>query len=58
MPPRRTFGRTWWATLKHRVSVDPNRLLRGHTYTRKGPVSEPGFDAGEVTARARGSRTG
>jgi uncharacterized Zn finger protein len=61
MPPRRTFGNTWWGrawveALEHRASVDPNRLPRGRTYARKDTVSELLVGEGEVTARVRGSR--
>ncbi|MFI5612227.1 SWIM zinc finger family protein [Amycolatopsis sp. NPDC051903] len=61
MPPRRTFGTTWWGrawveALEQRASVDPNRLPRGRTYARKGTVSELAVGPGELTARVRGSR--
>ncbi|QRP44003.1 SWIM zinc finger family protein [Amycolatopsis sp. FDAARGOS 1241] len=61
MPPRRTFGNTWWGrawveALEQRASVDPNRLPRGRTYARKGTVSALAVGPGELTARVRGSR--
>ncbi|WIY07187.1 SWIM zinc finger family protein [Amycolatopsis mongoliensis] len=61
MPPRRTFGRTWWGrawvdALEQRAKLDPNRLPRGRTYARKGTVSELHVAAGDVRARVRGSR--
>lgn len=61
MPPRRTFGTTWWGrawvdALEQRAKLDPNRLPRGRTYARKGTVSELTVGAGAVSARVRGSR--
>jgi hypothetical protein len=61
MPPRRSFGRTWWGrawvdALEQRAKLDPNRLPRGRTYARKGTVSELTVGAGDVRARVRGSR--
>src|SRR6266496_1095821 len=40
MPPRRTFGNTWWGAawvdaLEQRAKLDPNRLPRGRTYARR-----------------------
>jgi uncharacterized Zn finger protein len=61
MPPRRSFGRTWWGrawvdALEQRAKLDPNRLPRGRTYARQGTVSELHVGAGAVSARVRGSR--
>ncbi|HWD04954.1 MAG TPA: SWIM zinc finger family protein [Amycolatopsis sp.] len=61
MPPRRTFGTTWWGhawveSLEQRARVDPNRLPRGRTYARKGTVSELAIGPGVVAALVRGSR--
>jgi uncharacterized Zn finger protein len=61
MPPRRTFGTTWWGrawvdALEQRAKLDPNRLPRGRTYARQGTVSGLHVGAGAVTARVRGSR--
>jgi uncharacterized Zn finger protein len=61
MPPRRTFGNTWWGAawvdaLEQRARLDPNRLPRGRTYARKDTVSGLSVGAGEVSARVRGSR--
>lgn len=61
MPPRRTFGNTWWGAawvdaLEQRAKLDPNRLPRGRTYARKDTVSGLSVGAGEVSARVRGSR--
>ena len=61
MPPRRTFGNTWWGAawvdaLEQRAKLDPNRLPRGRTYARKDTVSGLSVGGGEVSARVRGSR--
>ncbi|MFD9887702.1 SWIM zinc finger family protein [Amycolatopsis sp. NPDC059027] len=61
MPPRRTFGNTWWGrawvdALEQRAKLDPNRLPRGRTYARKGTVAGLAVGAGEISARVRGSR--
>ena len=61
MPPRRTFGNTWWGrawvdALEQRAKLDPNRLPRGRTYARKDTVLGLSIGAGELAARVRGSR--
>lgn len=61
MPPRRTFGRTWWGrawldALEGRAVHDPNRLPRGRTYARTARVDDLAVGPGTVRARVRGSR--
>ncbi|MBB4684879.1 SWIM zinc finger family protein [Amycolatopsis jiangsuensis] len=61
MPPRRTFGRTWWGrawveALEQRARLDPNRLPHGRTYARKDTVRQLEVAPGKITARVRGSR--
>src|SRR3954452_19986668 len=61
MPPRRTFGATWWGkawvgALQGRAGLDLNRLGRGRTYARHGHVHDMAVSAGMATARVSGSR--
>jgi uncharacterized Zn finger protein len=61
MPPRRTFGHTWWGrawleALEGRAVHDANRLPRGRTYARNGSARDLTFESGRVRARVRGSR--
>lgn len=61
MPPRRTFGNTWWGAawvdaLEHRARLDPNRLPRGRTYARQDRAERLALAAGEVTGFVHGSR--
>src|SRR5690348_15869921 len=61
MPPRRSFGSTWWGkawvgALQGRAALDPNRLGRGRTYARQGHVEQMVIEAGEASARVWGSR--
>src|SRR5436309_14288580 len=61
MPPRRTFGATWWGkawvgALQGRAALDPNRLPRGRTYARQGHVERLVVEAGTVRAEVWGSR--
>ena len=62
MPPRRTFGNTWWGAawvdaLEHRAQLDPNRLPRGRTYARQDRVERLEVESGAVRAFVHGSRS-
>ncbi len=62
MPPRRTFGNTWWGAawvdaLEHRARLDPNRLPRGRTYARQDRAERLALAPGEVTGFVHGSRS-
>lgn len=62
MPPRRTFGHTWWGAawvdaLEHRARLDPNRLPRGRTYARQDRTEGVALAPGEVTGFVHGSRS-
>jgi uncharacterized Zn finger protein len=59
MPPRATFGTTWWGTawidaLDASASLDPSRLGRGRTYARNGSVGPLSLAAGHVSAKVTG----
>ncbi|HSL59455.1 MAG TPA: SWIM zinc finger family protein [Acidimicrobiales bacterium] len=61
MPPRRTFGHTWWGrawldALEGRAVHDPNRLPRGRTYARTARARDLTIEPGRVHARVWGSR--
>jgi uncharacterized Zn finger protein len=61
MPPRRTFGSTWWgeqwiAALEALGSTWANRLPRGRSYARKGAVTALLVSTGGASARVSGSR--
>lgn len=62
MPPRRTFGNTWWGAawvdaLEQRSRLDPNRLPRGRTYARQDRAERLAVGPGEVTGFVHGSRS-
>lgn len=62
MPPRRTFGNTWWGAawveaLEHRARLDPNRLPRGRTYARQDRAERLALAPGEITGFVHGSRS-
>jgi uncharacterized Zn finger protein len=62
MPPRRTFGTTWWGkawldALERSATLDPSRLGRGRTYARNGSVGPLKVRAGHVSAKVTGKHS-